>query len=301
MEPLVLYSCTFLRDLVRARRLVESVAAHNRDNIPFYMSVPGAQLATFQRGLPSGGVELIAEEAIVTANRALDAQHLYAVKGNLRQQVVKADFWRLGLAENSLVLDADCVFIRDFSRGDFLAEGTVPYTVMHEGRDLLDFAARFGPARVKEEFVADRERVMREMGRSGVVYDYGYAPFLWSRHVWSALADQFLAPRGESLLDAIVRCPSEFTWYGEALLKYKPIPLVRRGEFFRHYHYETQLWLDRRRGLTEAALASDYLGVVYQSNWETGTDQGPRKAPVSRFLRSFKRALRRVEFAMKGR
>jgi hypothetical protein len=302
MEPIVLYSCTFARDLKRAQRLVQSVAAHNADKLAFYMSVPRTEVDLFRAQMPAGAVEVLSEDDILAANPAMDLKRVHAMKGNLRQQVIKSEFWRLGRAENYLVLDADCVFIRDFGRKDFLADGQVPYSIVHEGRDLLQFTSRFGPHRVRDEFIADRTRVMREMGRDGVVYDYGYAPFLWSRRVWSDLAEKFLEPRGETLADAIERCPSEFTWYGEALMKYRSIALWPRDQLFRHYHYEHQLWLDRRLGITEAMLAKDYLGVVYQSNWETWTEFGPsKKSLASRVARSVKRAARKTFFLARGR
>jgi hypothetical protein len=302
MESIVLYSCTFSRDLKRAQRMAASIKRHNREKIPFYLSVPRGEVELFKSSLAGHDVEVFAEEEILASNPALDTARVYEMKGNLRQQVIKSEFWRLGRAENYLVLDADCVFIRDFGRKDFLADGDVPYSVVHEGRELLQAAARSGPKRVREEFLADRTAVMREMGREGVVYDHGYAPFLWSRRVWSDLAEQYLAPRGENFADLVERCPSEFTWYGEALMKYRSIPLWPRGELFRHYHYEHQYWLDRKLGVTEEMLARDYLGVVYQSNWETWTEAGAgSKSLVSRLARSIKRAAKKIAFDVRGR
>jgi hypothetical protein len=292
MEPIVIFCCSFARDLLRARRMAESVARHNRDALALYVSAPREDVALFRRTLGSLA-NVIDRDAIVAANPRMDMAKLYALPGIKTQQVIKSDFWRLGLAENTLVLDSDCKFIRDFSRGDFLAEASVPFTVMHDGRDVLEFTARHGPRRVREEFLECRVPVMRELGREGEVHDYGYAPYIWSRHVWSDLAEKYLAPRGETLAEAIDRAPSEFTWYGEALLRFRSIPLHRRGEYFRFYHYEHQYWADRRRGVTEEALAADWLGVVYQSNWETSTRYGPPgKSLPSRMARSVKRAIK---------
>jgi hypothetical protein len=63
------------------------------------------------------------------------------------------------------------------------------------------------------------------MGRQGVIYDYGYAPFIWSKKVWQFLEENFLKPNNMSISDAILECSSEFTWYGESLLKYRAITL----------------------------------------------------------------------------
>src|SRR5258705_8881467 len=153
------------------------------------------------------------------------------------------------------------MFSRDCARADFLADANVPYPVMHDGRDVLEFTGRYGRKGVRREFLECREPIVREIGREGVVHDYGYAPYVWSRHVWNDLDEKHLAPRRETLAEAIDRAPSEFTWYGEALLRFRSIPVHARGEYFRFYHYEHQHWLDRRPRITEEALAKNWLGV----------------------------------------
>ena len=292
MEPIVIFCCSFARDVLRAKRMAESVARHNRDGLALYVSAPREDVALFRDTLGSLAA-VINRDEIVAANPRMDMARLYALPGIKAQQVIKSDFWRLGIAENTLVLDSDCKFIRDFGRADFLAAGIVPFTVMHEGRDVLEFTARHGPRRMRDEFLECRVPIMRELGREGTVYDYGYAPYVWSRHVWNDLDEKHLAPRGETLADAIDRAPSEFTWYGEALLRFGSIPLHARGEYFRFYHYEHQYWADRRHGVTEESLAKDWFGVVYQSNWETATHYGrPAKSLPSRMARSVKRAIK---------
>lgn len=292
MEPIVIFCCSFARDVLRARRMAESVARHNRDGLALYVAAPRDDVALFRDRLGALAT-IIDRDEIVAAHPRMDRARLHALPGIKHQQVIKSDFWRLGLAQNTLVLDSDCKFIRDFARADFLAEGNVPYTVMHDGHDVLDFTARHGPKRVRREFLECREPIMREMGREGVVHDFGYAPYAWSRQVWKDLDEKHLAPRGETLAEAIDRAPSEFTWYGEALLRFSSIPVHARGEYFRFYHYEHQYWRDRRRGVTEASLAKDWLGVVYQSNWETRTEYGPpTKSLPSRVARTVRRAVR---------
>lgn len=302
MESIVLYCCTYARDVLRARRLAQSVAAHNKERIRFYVSVPRRDLDLFRTHLGAGLAEILCEEDILAANPALDPGRLYALSGGRQQQIIKSEFWRLGLAENYLALDSDCLFIRDFGRGDFLAQDGEPYTVVHEGREVLQSTSRFGPHRVRGEFLADRTRIMREMGREGVVYDFGYAPYLWSRRVWQDLDRKYLAPRGKTLVDLIELHPSEFTWYGEALMKFRSIPLWPREQLFRHYHYEHQYWLDQMLGMGTKILARDYLGVVYQSNWETWTEYGPSKKSLpSRVARSMKRVAKKIQFLSRAR
>jgi hypothetical protein len=294
MEPLALYCCSYARDVSRAQRMAESVARHGRDGIALYVSAPRADLALFRDRLGALATVLCRDE-ILAANPRINAARVHAMPGIVQQQVIKAEFWRLAIAQTCVVLDSDCKFIRDFSDADFIDGGGTPCTVMHDGRELLQFTARHGPRRVTREFLKDRLPIMREMGRNGPVRDFGYAPYVWNRRVWSDLDEKYLAPRGETIADAIARHPSEFTWYGEALLRFQGIPVRARGELFRFYHYEHQYWMDRRRGIGERELARDYLGVAYQSNWETWTDYGPaRKSLPSRVARTVKRAVRRL-------
>jgi hypothetical protein len=66
-----------------------------------------------------------------------------------------------------------------------------------------------------------------------------------------------------------------------------------------HYHYEHQLWADQVLGYQQNVLAHDYLGVVYQSNWESWGDYGPsNKSLLSLIWRSVKRILKKIQFKL---
>jgi hypothetical protein len=114
------------------------------------------------------------------------------------------------------------------------------------------------------------------------------------------LDTNYLTPNGMSFLDAVELCGSEFTWYGESLINFRAIPIYPREQLFKHYHYEHQLWADQLLGYTEAILAKDCLGVVYQSNWESWGDYGPsNKSVSSRVLRSAKRLIKKLFFKLR--
>jgi len=294
---IALYSCTFAKDLNRALRMAESVAKHNKDGIPFYISAPEDEIELFKSAFSGCSVNIIDERDILRANPKLDIEKLYRLSGSTRQQIIKSEFWRLGLSENYLVLDSDCVFIRDFDEADFIVKDDIPYSVIHEGRDLLLATERFGPATARRDFAERTEWIKTALGRPGISYQYGCAPFLWSRKVWDSLDKNYLSPRGESFLDAILYCASEFTWYGESLMAFKAIPLYPREQLFKHYDYEHQFWLDQALGYSEQVLAKDFMGVVYQSNWQTWYDFGPaRKSPFSLLLRATKRIIKQQKF-----
>lgn len=300
LRNLVLYSCTFRKDLLRTVKLAQSIQKHNTTRIPFYVSVPEEDVSLFQEHLAPFEATVFNEKEIFEKNPKLDTERLYQIRGGLRQQVIKSEFWRLGLSENYLVLDADCVFIRDFDERDFIAYDTVPYSVIHEGRDMLQATDRFGPKQIRGHFLNDREPIKAALGRTGVTYDFGYAPFLWSSAVWQSLDENYLTPNQMNFLDAVELCGSEFTWYGESLVNFRAIPFYPREQLFKHYHYEHQLWADQLLGYTEKILAKDYLGVVYQSNWESWGDYGPSTKKVSsQILRSAKRVVKKIAFKLR--
>ena len=299
--PLVLYCCTYSKDLNRVRRLLTSVAKFNVDQIPVYISVPQKDLELFKKELSNFTFTLINEEDILNKNPLIDQQKLYTQRGWIQQQVIKSEFWRLDLSENYLVLDSDCIFIKPFTIEDFIAKDHIPYSIVHEGRDVLQATERFGPTYARQGFLKDRQPIKDKMGRAGpVIYDFGYAPFLWSKKVWQSLETNYLIPHQTNFLDLILECDSEFTWYGESLINYQAIPIYPREQLFKHYHYEHQYWQDRSLGYSEDILKKDYLGIVYQSNWQTWEDFGaPKKKLGSRILRSIKRFLKYVQFRIK--
>ena len=297
MLNFVLYCCTFRKDLLRTVTLAESIRKHNKNKIPFYISVPADDVELFKKYLKEFDAIIFDERDIFVANPKLDIQKLYSIRGGLRQQVIKSEFWRLGISKNYLVLDSDCIFIRDFDESDFLVKDDVPYSIIHEGRDVLQATERFGPKKIRQHFLADREPIKAALNRTGVTYDFGYAPFLWSGKVWKSLDTNYLTPNGMNFLDAVLLCGSEFTWYGESLINFHAIPIYPREQLFKHYHYEHQLWADQVLGYKEKLLAHDYLGVVYQSNWESWGDFGPsNKSVSSRVWRTVKRTVKKIIF-----
>jgi hypothetical protein len=299
MLNFVLYCCTFRKDLLRTVKLAKSIREHNKNKIPFYISVPADDVELFKKYLKEFDVIIFDEKDIFGSNPKLDVQKLYSIRGGLRQQVIKSEFWRLGISKNYLVLDSDCIFIRDFDESDFLFKDDVPYSIIHEGRDLLQATERFGPKKIRQHFLEDREPIKAALNRAGVTYDFGYAPFLWSGKVWESLDANYLTPNGMNFLDAVLLCGSEFTWYGESLINFRAIPIYPREQLFKHYHYEHQLWADQVLGYKESLLAHDYLGVVYQSNWESWGDFGPsNKSLSSRVWRTVKRALKKTQFKL---
>ena len=88
----------------------------------------------------------------------------------------------------------------------------------------------------------------------------------------------------------------EYLWYGEALLKYQAIALRPIEPLFRVYHYDWQYYILKRQGENIDSLKRMYLGVIYQSNWESEMDFGAaQKSMASRILKQLKRRIRQIK------
>lgn len=294
MKDIVLYCKSYQRDVLRAAQLVESVRRYNSSKLPFYLSCPSNDLALFKNIIGSDGVTLLTDEEIVAANSSLNKKLLSELPGVISQQIVKSEFWRLGTCENYLCLDSDSYFIRDFDRENFLTPSGSPYTVINESLELRLFGALYRHAKISRNINADCKTIMDIFGRTGRYYDFGPLPVVWSRRVWSDLAEKFLAPQGMNFLDAMVLFPSEMRWYGEALLKFKSIELWPVETLFRCYHYEDQFLNAKKSGESDEVLSQIYLGVCSQSNWDKELEYGQsKKKLLSRIIRAIKRRILR--------
>ena len=267
MQPICLFCKSYSADLERAAALVESTRQFNREALRLVLSVPAKDLNAFKARIGTEGVEWLGDEEIVAHTSPDWAKRLAEMPGGLTQQVVKSEFWRLGVAQNYLCLDSDCLFIRPFGASDFIASDGHPYSVLHEGKPWRQFCLTHGLGWAIRADEAEKSRARELFGRSGPIYQFGPLPVIWSAKVWKALADNYLAPKGWSLFDAIQAHPVEATWYGEALLAYGAIPIHPREPLFRAYLYLEDYEHDRRLGITPDIVVRDYLGVVLQSNW----------------------------------
>ena len=190
MQDIVLYCKSYREDILRARRLADSIAKHNCDRLPFYVSVPRKDLVLFKQQLPTEGVSLLEDESILDSSfRGRSYEDFLPPKQ--MQQVVKSEFWRLDLAENYLAIDSDSYFIRDFTRHDFLADTKTPYSLMHKQKDLFQFAARSNRLSIIKNFQRERAGIQSKFMRPGRYYDCGPSPFIWSSKVWETLYDEY--------------------------------------------------------------------------------------------------------------
>jgi len=288
---------SYRRDFLRLQRLLASIEQFNIDQLPVYVATPQEDHSIF---LETNGqfsfVHWVSDEAIIESNPRVPKDIQVGKEGYIVQAMVRPEFWRLGYAENYLCIDSDSVFIKDFHLSDFMAEDGVPYTVFHQNKELLQIANNLRKYKVTNDFFQETMKIKAIFGRTGPDYSYVPSPFIWSAKVWQSLDEQYLQPHGKTIWDVVSRDLVEYLWYGEALLKYQAIALRPIEPLFRVYHYDWQYYILKRQGENIDSLKRMYLGVIYQSNWESEMDFGTaQKSMASRILKQLKRRIRQIQ------
>src|SRR5262249_30604863 len=121
LMKLAIFCKSFRDDLERFARLADSVVRHNRDRLPFYVSVPEADRRLFADALRSRAVEIMTDEEVL--GRRIRQSWT-------TQQLVKLCGCGTGFAAAWLWVDSDAYFIRDFGFPDFVrADGAVAFAV----------------------------------------------------------------------------------------------------------------------------------------------------------------------------
>ena len=296
LNDIVLYCKSYRRDFLRLKRLLASLQVCNSDEIPFYVSTPKTDQSLLLEIVGEAGYQWVSDEEIIAANPRVETGKYRGMPGGLAQAIVKSEFWRLGLCQNYLCIDSDSVFIRKFTKADFLAVDGHPYTVLHQNKEFFQLATNRGHLKVEQDLRAESERVKALLGRVGPNYYCAPAPFIWSAKVWDSLDREYLKPNGLTLWDAVTPQYPETLLYGEALLQYQAIPIRAIEPLFRIYHYDWQFSLSKRLGETQDKLKQNFIGVIYQSNWESELDFGAsNKSVLSRLVKRLKRSLRHIQ------
>jgi hypothetical protein len=290
LKDIVLYCKSYRKDFLRLKRLLQSISEHNLDHIPFYISTPLADHDLLVELVGSAGYHWVSDESILQANTAVPVGIEKHKSGSLTQQIIKSEFWRLGLCENYVCLDSDCIFIKHFYKSDFLANDGNPFTVIYQNKEYFQLAVDRGFAKAPLQLVAEGDRVKQLFGRQGPNYYCPCPPFIWSAKVWKSLEDSYLNPKGLTFWDVCTPDHPETLLYLEALLNFQAIPLHPIEQLFRVYYYDWHYYLLRRMGETPAKLKEHYLGVIYQSSWDLSLDYGAsQKSIFSRALKKLKR------------
>ena len=292
MENFVIFCKSYDQDMLRAKRLAESVARYNADGVPLVVSVPQSDLAAFKTCFGSTPCQFVTDEEILRLSVAAHGPLPRLFPAHLLQQLLKLEFWRLEMATHYLWIDSDSYFIRPFTQRDFFAADGTPYLIQHDHDDLLGFAARIGNRKIVEDFQEMAEKFRGWFGRTGPLYCFGPSPLIWSSAVLRHLHEEYLLPQGLSIFQLLEKYPCEMHLYGEYLHHCRIIPIVPRGPLFKVFHYGEQFYESQARGESESSFSQDYLGLVVQSNW--AREVTPKKPALVRIKRELTQTTRKL-------
>ena len=251
MENIILFVKSYRGDLKRCMELAKSIDRFNKDNIPFYISVPTEDIELFKKNIPE--CKSIIDDKTITANS----------EGWVGQQMVKSLVYKLNLCRFYVCLDSDVYFFKDFYIKDFLYSDDIPYMIMHEREDFYEFIDRFPELQtydVRKGHEDEYRSIMSHFGRTGKIYHYGISPYIWDTKVWEWLDINW------GLDTLFEKHPNELKWYGEGALA-MGTPMMPTSPLFKEFHFPGQYQLYKQLGWEEKHFHKQYMGIVMQSNW----------------------------------
>jgi FkbM family methyltransferase len=269
MHNIIIYIGTSLRDLYQYTALVNSIRAYNVDNIPVYTCVKDEDIEIFKEKFADYDITFIRDSEVYNTS----------VRNPwYKQQLIKMNFWRLGVAKFVLQMDSDSFFIRNFRVSDFLVSPDVPYTIMHEHKELKEFFARHnlhnskrddnGDAKIVQGFGESSDKIKQLFGTDNRTadYDFGHTPLIINTNVWSVLEQEYIKPNNlthESLLEY---AGNDQQWYGETALAFGTHPIFPKENLFKVFHYPENL-SEFFKIDSLSNLRYNYYGICLQSNW----------------------------------
>jgi hypothetical protein len=265
MTELALLIKSYSPDFKYAKRLIDSVNIHNKDFLPVFLVVPASDVSTFQ-AMAGTHAEVLSEELF--SSHLVHKETAGFSPGYINQEIVKLSFWELGLCDNYLCVDSDAVFIRDFTRADFMARPGVPFTFLTADRELHVEPGYYVDTWINR--MKSLEKIRHEIGYQGrwLLTVHGHAVF--SATVLESFANDFLEPRGWDYKEALAISPYEPTWYNTWLLHTGVIEIVPREPNIKTFHNSTQHLDYVLREVTTEDLARGYVAVVVNSNYSRG-------------------------------
>ena len=251
MDNFVLFCKTYKGDFERFKILKESVDKYNKDNLPFYISVPRDDMELFKtiKHNASYKFSILIDEEILGFTPDMP--------GWISQQIVKMKFYKLDFCNFYLVLDSDSYFIRDFYTSDFMYSENVPYIVMHENKYFKELSSCLGDKNVFENEL----KIRTYLNRNGKEYSF------YSNPVMSSKVLSELEKNVDKIENLIKKVPLENVWHGEYLLKSRCIDFMPCENFFKVFNYNAELKLWRSVGENIEDIKKYYVGILMQDRW----------------------------------
>ena len=263
MHKFVLFCKSYIGDKQQVRVLIKSYVEHNKDKIPFYISVPRNDLSAFKEIVSGTTIKLIADED-VTSELISEAINSSGV-GYINQEIVKLTFWKTEIAENYFCIDSDAYFIRDFYIHDFMYDSDTPYSILVEDKELCTCPLYYS------KYWHGREKVLKEikewigLSERRTLTCHGNATF--SSKILISFEKDFMIPNGLTYSDILKFHPYEFSWYNFWLQKSLVVPIIQIEPLFKVFHMKEHYLQYVKQGITERDIARAYIGIVLNSGW----------------------------------
>ena len=296
MEDLIILCKSYKKDMFRAKRMADSISRFNSDNILLYICVPSEDLNGFSELLKGVSCKILTDEDVLEKTYQIYGQMPKLFPKHLNQQMIKMEFWRLGLCKNYVWIDSDNYFIKPFNKRTFLSDKGDPYTIRHNSEELRLYSKKYN-LKIIKKFEKMAAHVSSLFNRSGVLYNFGYSPLIWSCKVLESFYSDYLKPFDKTIYEILYKYPCEMHLYGEYLHFSNIIPILPVEPFFKVYHYSEMFYESEMMGESDASLAEKYYGIVMQSNW-TNIKESKKNdfERFKRFLRNSKRKLNLIDF-----
>lgn len=266
---LAIYIKTYFDDLDRVKILFESIQKYNVDNIPIFISTDRMCQRALAAKLGTKGYSRLVDEDYFTPTLPLT--------GWEQQMYVKLNAFKAVPAENLLILDSDGVFIKEFTTDDFIAYDNIPYTIIHENKQMSEYETYLKNGDYSKTGYAKAVKAYRDIfrGKSNKIYDYGPNPHLWNRKVIESFNEKYLDANNLTLEQFCYGIKQQYgihfretLTYGEYLLATNVIPIIPCGPFFKVYHWKELYEFENSIGwINEDKIKKTYLGLIKQSNW----------------------------------
>lgn len=279
MHNLIIYIGTSVRDIFQYEALINSIKAYNVDNIPVYTCVNDADFEVFSKHFINKGITFIKDSEVYITQET---------NNWWKQQLIKMNFWRLGIAKHMVQVDSDSFFIKNFRVSDFMVDDNTPYTILHENKELKEFFAKNnkdnsmsndnGDYWISQGFSANSNKIKDIFGTTNrkTDYDFGHPPCIWSNLVWETLYKMYIEPNNLTYESLVQYANSEQQWYGETLLATKLFPVFPKENMFKTFHYKENY----DSYITEHRLSDlkyNYHGICLQSAWSAPNRGGTGK------------------------
>jgi FkbM family methyltransferase len=270
-----IYIGTSARDIIQYKALVNSIKMYNIDSIPVYTCVNDDDIELFEQEFKDYSISFFKDSDVFKTG---------VTNSWYKQQIIKMNFWRLGLVDIMIQIDSDSFFIKNFYISDFMVREDIPYTILHENKELKEFFSRYnlhgsryednGDFKILQGFAENSSKIRSifQTSNISVEYDYGHPPCIWSNKVWEALYEKYLKPNNISYESLLEYANSEQQWYGETLIALDLFPIFPKENMFKTFHYR-QDYADYLKENSIQDIKYTYHGICLQSNWSANTSE----------------------------